>query len=80
MFVGAVAVMFADVIVAIKLIALVALCPDGVGANADPISTVHVMRHGGVAGVMMLEVHTNTPVSWAESIPQVVELRRRIVT
>ncbi|ABF42917.1 hypothetical protein Acid345_3917 [Candidatus Koribacter versatilis Ellin345] len=71
MVVVAVAIVLANVVIAIKAIALVTLGADGIGADARPVAAVNMVRDWGIATVMMLEMHTDTPINWGESIPQV---------
>ncbi len=71
MFVDAVAVVLADVVVAEEAIAFIALGADGIPANGGPVTAMDVVGNCGVAIVRVLEVHTDTPGIWPESIPQV---------
>ena len=63
MVIGAVAIVLADVVVAIEAIALVALRADGVRAATGPVSAANVMWYGGIASVVMFEMHSDTPGS-----------------
>jgi hypothetical protein len=60
-FVAAVAVVLADVVVTKKSIALIALGANGLVTNGGPVSAVNMMRNRRIAGVMF-GVHTDLPL------------------
>jgi hypothetical protein len=76
-FVYAIAVVLADVIVTIESIALVALCADGLRANRRRIAAVYMMRNGGLARLVMLKMHTEVLQGFARRLYRMLRSQAR---
>ncbi len=66
MIVGSVAFMLADVVVAVEAIAPVAARFDRIVAGGHPVFAIEMLRDGGIAGLVILKMHTNSPLSRAQ--------------